>query len=76
MDILLKFNPNLFEISIDFFQIYKKLFQRGWRENAIENFFVRDLEDAYITYKQNLSKLFLMGFDYWRVPLVLNDVFL
>jgi hypothetical protein len=57
------------------YQIFKKLDYPNWHNNPIEFYFLKPLLDAFNTMRANLMKLYTMGFDFWKQPLVENSTF-
>ena len=60
----------------DICSVLKKFQYYDWRDNIVENFFIHPLLDNFLKLRTNLEKLYLMGYNYWRVPLSTNRVFL
>jgi len=57
----------------DIYSILKKFQYHGWRENNVERFYIQPLLNAFLKLRSNMAKLYLLGFNYWRLPLIQND---
>ena len=60
--ILNTFNTLTIKTNPDIYSILKKLQYKGWRENKIENFYIKPLQDTLLRMRVNLSKLYSLGF--------------
>ena len=64
------------EQSPDIFSILKKLEYREWPHRPVEKFFLVPLLTSFNTLRANLAKLYTMGFEFWKLPLGENKIFL
>lgn len=63
----------IYEDNPDIYSVLKKLQYRGWKENKVEKFFIQKLQDAFMLMRVNMSKLYSMGFEYWKTPISINE---
>ena len=62
--------------SPEIFSILKKLAYPEWPHRPVEKFFIAPLLKNFNIMRANLTKLYTMGFEYWRLPLGQNEIFL
>lgn len=59
----------------DIYSVLKKIQYIGWRTNRIENFYLKPMLEILLRLRVNLTKLYSMGFDFWKQPLKENKQF-
>ena len=62
----------IYENSPDIYSVLKKFQYEGWRDNEVEKFYIQQLHDSFLKLRVNLSKLYSMGFNFWRIPISAN----
>ena len=60
----------------DIFSILKKIEYPEWPHRPVEDFFIRPLLKSFNTLRANFTKLYTMGFEFWKLPLGKNQIFL
>lgn len=74
-DLLLKYNDDK-EIKLpcspDIYSILKKFQYDNWRDNIPERYFIQPLLDRFFLLKADLTKLYSMGIEFWRIPIYQN----
>lgn len=63
----------IFNSNPDIYSVLKKLQYSGWKDNKVERFFIQKLQDAFMMLRVNMSKLYSMGFEFWRTPISMNE---
>lgn len=63
----------IFEKNPDIYSILKKLQYDGWKHNKVEKYFIQKLQNAFLQLRVNMSKLYSMGYPYWKIPISKNE---
>lgn len=63
----------IYSSNPDVYSVLKKLQYSSWKDNKVERFFIQKLQDAFMMMRVNMSKLYSMGFEYWRTPISMNE---
>lgn len=67
--------PTIVKCNPDIYSTLKKFQYENWRDNTVEKYYIKPLQDSWLSMRVNLTKLYSMGFDFWKQPLSENAQF-